>query len=227
MKNIVITGASKGLGYALAKTFSEEGNLVYNLSRTSCNLKEVKNISVDFLNLSSIDTAVASLTTQIERIDVLINNAGILGSRVSIKNYEIKEWQDVFTINTHAAFYLTKLLLPFMPAESKIINVSSGLGIIGRADWGAYAASKFALEGLSQILAEELKPQKIGVYIVDPGGLNTELRNKAFPDEDRSRLANPITRVDVFKHLVYSPSEKIVPMRYHAGEFFKSMSGNS
>ncbi|MEO8150700.1 MAG: SDR family oxidoreductase [Bacteroidia bacterium] len=226
MKNIVITGASKGLGYALAKTFIEDGNVVYNLSRTLCDLPGVNNISTDFLNLSSVENAASELISRIGSIDVLINNAGILGSRVSIKDYDLKEWKDVFTVNIHSVFYLTKLLLSSISSGGKIINVSSGLGVSGRAQWGAYSASKFALEGLSQILAEELKPQNIQVYIVDPGGINTELRNKAFPEEDRSRLAEPSTRVDVFRHLVYSAEDKITATRYHAGEFFKSMKGS-
>lgn len=226
MKNIVITGASKGLGYALAKTFSEDGNTVFNLSRTPSDLPLVKNIRVDIMNFQSVEQAATLITSQIKTIDILINNVGVLGSRVSIKDYNLKEWQDVFTINIHSIFYLTKLLLPSIIDGGKIINVSSGLGNTGRAQWGAYAASKFALEGFSQVLAEELKPQNIQVFIIDPGGIKTEMRHKAFPEEDSSRLPEPSARVDIFRHLVYSNEKNITPTRYHAGDFFKSMKGN-
>ena len=128
------------------------------------------------------------------KLDGLLNNAGILGDKSPIENYGIKKWREVMKVNLESSFLLTKSLMPALkiPNHSSIIFTSSGVGRKGKAYWGAYAISKFAIEGLVQILSEELKKTSgIRVNAINPGRVQTKMRAEAYPAEDPTTLPSP------------------------------------
>ena len=125
-----------------------------------------------------------------KKIHVLVNNAGILGERAPISDYPTDVWEEVIKTNVNGVFYITKFFLPYMEDGGVIINISSGVGVRPAPFWGAYAVSKWAVEGFTKLLAEELKG-KIHVYSLNPGGTRTGMRRKAYPDEDPLSLPPP------------------------------------
>src|SRR3712207_4795176 len=179
-KVVMITGASRGLGRALALAFAREGaNLVIN-SRSEDSLGPVAgeaeetgtevlavpaNVSVG----SDVERLVDESVRRFGNIDVLVNNAGLLGPRVPIEEYPEDEWRRVLDANLTAPFLLCKFAIPHIPEGGSIVNVTSGVSVEGRAEWGAYSVSKFGMEGLTQILAAELRDRGIRVNSVDPG----------------------------------------------------------
>jgi NAD(P)-dependent dehydrogenase (short-subunit alcohol dehydrogenase family) len=155
------------------------------------------------------------------RIDVLINNASILGQRSLIEHLPSPVWEEVISVNLNGTFYLSKAVIPMMKElrTGSIINVSSSVGRRGRKTWGAYAVSKFGIEGLTQILAEELKPHNIRVNAVNPGAMATVMRAEAFPSEDPMTLRRPAEVLDVFRFLASDESLNVTGQSFDAQEF--------
>ncbi|MBI4051877.1 MAG: SDR family NAD(P)-dependent oxidoreductase, partial [Elusimicrobia bacterium] len=154
----------------------------------------------------------------------LINNAGILGTRSSLAEYPDKMWEDVLRINLTGTLTVTKAVLnsAMLPAKrGSIINVSSGVGKTGKPFWGAYAVSKFGLEGLTQVLAVELKEHGIRVNAVNPGPTRTQMRANAFPQEDPMTLKPPEIAVPTFVYLASDDSSQIT-----GGSFDLDPTGN-
>jgi NAD(P)-dependent dehydrogenase (short-subunit alcohol dehydrogenase family) len=145
------------------------------------------------------------------RVDVLINNAGILGPRVPIVRYPPREWEEVLRVNLSGMFHATQAAARHMARRKRgcIITLSSSVGRIGRAGWGAYAVSKFGVEGLSQVLADELRSSNVCVLTFNPGGTRTAMRAEAYPREDRSRLRAPTDAADALLRLVLCASPAI------------------
>ncbi len=226
----MITGASRGLGRALALAFAREGvSLVIN-SRSEDALEpvagEAKETGAEVLAIPadvSVEAEVERLVNESVRrfggIDVLVNNAGVLGPRVPIEEYPEDEWRKVLDANLTAPFLLIRTVIPRMPEGGSIINMTSGVSVEGRAEWGAYSVSKFGLEGLTQILAAELKERGIRVNSVDPGGMRTEMRAAAYPDEDPTTRITPEENTDVFLYLASDESREVTGERFKAQEF--------
>jgi NAD(P)-dependent dehydrogenase (short-subunit alcohol dehydrogenase family) len=229
-KVTLITGASRGLGRALALACAKEGaNLVIN-SRSEDSLQpvveEVQGAGSEVLSVAAnvaLETEVQKLVDgavrRFGRIDVLINNAGLLGPRVAIQEYPEDEWRRVIDANLTAPFLLSKAAIPHMPEGASIINVVSGVSIEGRAEWGAYSVSKFGVEGLTQILAAELKDRGIRANAVDPGGMRTEMRAAAYPNEDPQTRITPEENTAVFLYLASEESRNVTGERFKAQEF--------
>jgi NAD(P)-dependent dehydrogenase (short-subunit alcohol dehydrogenase family) len=140
----------------------------------------------------------SSLAEQIEgtygRLDGLLHNAGILGQRAPIEHYDVGTWHEVLHINLTIPFVLTRTLLPLLrkAADASIVFTSSSVGRRGRAYWGAYAVSKFGIEGLSQVLADETDSSgHIRVNCINPGGTRTAMRRAAYPGEDPAAVPDP------------------------------------
>ncbi len=226
----MITGASRGLGRALALAFAREGvSLVIN-SRSEDALEpvagEAKETDAEVLAIPadvSVEAEVERLVNESVRrfggIDVLVNNAGVLGPRVPIEEYPEDEWRKVLDANLTAPFLLTRTVIPRMPEGGSIINMTSGVSVEGRAEWGAYSVSKFGLEGLTQILAAELKERGIRVNSVDPGGMRTEMRAAAYPEEDPNTRITPEENTAVFLYLASNESRDVTGQRFKAQEF--------
>jgi NAD(P)-dependent dehydrogenase (short-subunit alcohol dehydrogenase family) len=139
------------------------------------------------------------------RLDGLVHCAALLGTLTPIEHYAVPTWCRVLHVNLTAAFALTQVLLPALrkSADAAVIFTSSGVGRKGRANWGAYAAAKFALEGLSQVLADELSGNShIRVNTINPGRARTVMRRQAFPAEDVATLPMPETLLEPYLRLL-------------------------
>ena len=233
-KVILITGASRGLGRALVLACAGEGvNLVIN-SRSEDSLRpvaeeaegagaEVLAIPADVSVSSEVEKLVDGAVRHFGRIDVLLNNAGLLGPRVAIEEYPEDEWRRVIDANLTAPFMLARAAIPHMPEGGSIINVVSGVSVEGRAEWGAYSVSKFGVESLTQILAAELKDRGIRANAVDPGGMRTEMRAAAYPDEDPQSRITPEENTAVFLYLASDESKDVTGERFKAQEFQRTI----
>ena len=140
------------------------------------------------------DRLAAAVLEHYGRLDGLVHCAAILGALTPIEQYDVPQWCRVLHINVTAAFVLTQVLLPALrlSADASVIFTSSGVGRQGRAYWGAYAVSKFAVEGLSQVLAAEMSGNTtVRVNVLNPGPVRTLMRRQAFPSEDADALTTP------------------------------------
>jgi len=205
---ILITGASDGIGRALALSAAALGGQIILHGRNVEKLEKVYDEiealgsaprpSIAVLDLASANSnAYESLANNLAeengRLDGLVHNAGILGERFSIEQYDAVQWQRVMHVNLTSTFALTQVLLPMLKQaeDPSVIFTSSGVGRTGRAHWGAYSVSKFATEGLSQVLADEHRHGKLRANCINPGATRTGMRLEAFPGEDRDKLKQP------------------------------------
>ena len=140
-----------------------------------------------------------------------MHNAGILGERYSIEQYDAVLWQQVMHVNVTAAFALTQVCLPMLKAagDPSIIFTSSGVGRIGKAFWGAYSVSKFATEGLSQVLADEVSHGSLRVNCINPGATRTKMRQDAYPGEDPEQLKRPEDILSTYIYLLGADSKGV------------------
>jgi NAD(P)-dependent dehydrogenase (short-subunit alcohol dehydrogenase family) len=203
---ILVTGATSGIGHAVAMALAAQGaNLILHGRRAGALEKmfeEVARVGIKPA-LAELDFERAQgpqyqeLTEQIEtrygRLDGLLHNAAMLGDRSPIEHYDIALWQRVMHVNLNAPFILTRCLLPLLrqSQDASVVFTTSGVGHKGRAYWGAYAASKFAIEGLAQVLADELEQTPIRVNCINPGATRTSMRRRAYPAEDPATLTAP------------------------------------
>ncbi len=232
-KHVIITGGSKGLGRALALRFAREGAYVAICSRNQAELDQVKQEilaaesqvlaqACDISDPGQVDAFVRTVLQEFGTIDVLINNAGVLGQRVPVAEYASSDWEQVIRTNVNGTFYITRLVVPEMMKQKSgaVINVTATVGKTGRAKWGAYAVSNFAIEGLTQVLAEELKPHNITVNSVNPGSIATDLRRQAYPNEDQSMLRKPEEVTEVFVYLASYHGTGITGQWFNAANYY-------
>lgn len=235
-KNVLITGASQGLGKALALRFAREGASRFSLvARNRAALDDVKElileiapqarvvaISADLSNQAEIERAVATTLSEVGgRLDVLVNNASTLGPTPMpyLLDYPLEDFQRVLDVNLIAPFLLIKKCLPAMiEYGGSIINVTSDAGATGYPGWGAYGISKFGIEGMSQTWAAELADSNVRVNWVDPGSMNTAMHRAAEPDEDPAEWADPADVTDVFVYLASDESSRVNSCRFWAQE---------
>jgi NAD(P)-dependent dehydrogenase (short-subunit alcohol dehydrogenase family) len=205
---IAVTGASRGLGRAVALACAHHQASVVLIGRDSAGLEAVHaeivaagsdTASIAVLDLETAlardyDRLAAALIERYGRLDGLLHNAGILGTLAPIEQYDVPTWCRVLHVNLTAAFALTQVLLPALKqsADASVVFTSSGVGRRGRAYWGAYAVSKFALEGLAQVLADELEGiSHVRVNTLNPGRARTTMRRQAYPAEDLASVPLP------------------------------------
>lgn len=199
---IVITGAGRGIGRALAVEFAKAGAKLSICSRNASEIQETAKECkgevlarvCDIADAKAVNAWIQETVKKFGRIDVLINNAGIAGPRVSIAEYPDQDWSEVVRVNMDGLFFVTKSVLnqAMLKANSGVIvNLSSGVGRKGKANWGAYAVSKFGYEGFTQVLASELKEKGIKVFSLNPQQTRTKMRAGAYPQEDPATLKPP------------------------------------
>ena len=227
---ILITGASDGIGKALALHIATLGAQVILHGRNAGKLEKVYDQieaideaprpSIAVMDLASANsesyTSLAeSIGSEFGRLDGLVHNASILGERYSIEQYDAVLWQQVMHVNVTSAFALTQVFLPLLQEsdDPSVIFTSSGVGRTGKAFWGAYAVSKFATEGLSQVLADEHSHAKLRSNCINPGATRTSMRLAAYPAEDRDLLKRP--------------EEILAPYVYLLGPDSKGVTGQS
>jgi NAD(P)-dependent dehydrogenase (short-subunit alcohol dehydrogenase family) len=229
-KVVLITGASQGLGRALALAYAKKGAKLAINARSEDSIRPVAEqaeeqgadvlaVAADVSRSTDVERLVSETVERFGGIDVLVNNAGILGPRVAIEEYPEDEWRRVIDANLTGPFLVSKAAIPHMREGGSIINLVSGVSVEGRAEWGAYSVSKFGLEGLNQILAAELQERGIRVNAVDPGGMRTGMRADAYPEEDPMTRITPEENVDVFLYLASDESSGVTGQRFKAQEF--------
>lgn len=229
---VAITGASRGLGAALAEAFAERGARLSLCARSPDALHavedRVRELGADCL-ARPVDVAIP---TEVERWveetaqrlappDVLVNNASVLGPRTSLASYPMEEWSRVLAVNLTGAFAASRAVLPHMLSRGRgsIINVSSGAAVPPRVNWGAYAVSKQALEGLTRNMAEELKGTGVRVNTVDPGAMRTRMRAEAYPQEDPDTVKTPVEIAELFLWLASDASRAVTGERFRADDW--------
>lgn len=200
-KIFLVTGAGDGIGRTVALQLAQHGATVILLGRTPEKLELVYDKIIALggnepamvpMNLSVVTPEhchelASMLDKEFGRLDGILHNASVLGDITPIENYAEATWDTVMQVNVNSAFYLTRALLPLLRKsdDGRVVFTSSSVGRQGRAFWGAYAVSKFATEGLMQVLADELENvTDIKVHSINPGGTRTRMRAQAFPGED-------------------------------------------
>jgi NAD(P)-dependent dehydrogenase (short-subunit alcohol dehydrogenase family) len=205
---IAITGASDGIGRAVAIACGRAGANVILIGRNARKLEAVHGEieaagspepTIAMLDLEKslapgYDQIAAAVLQRYGRLDGLVHNAGILGAISPIEHYDVPTWVRVMHVNVTAAFALTHVLVPALrlSKDASVIFTASGVGRHGRAYWGAYAVSKFAIEGLSQVFASEMEgTTNVRVNTLNPGRARTQMRRTAYPAEEANTLPLP------------------------------------
>ncbi|MBS4151219.1 YciK family oxidoreductase [Pseudomonadota bacterium DY0742] len=204
---ILVTGAGRGIGEAAAKAYAAHGATVLLLGKTEENLNRVYDEieaaghpqpAVIPFNLETAlphqyDELAAMIEREFGRLDGLLHNASIVGPRTPVEQLSGENFMRVMQVNVNAMFMLTSTLLPLLKlsTDASILFTSSSVGRKGRAYWGAYAVSKFATEGLMQVVADELDgTAPVRANSINPGATRTDMRAKAYPAENP--LNNPL-----------------------------------
>lgn len=220
---IFVTGASDGIGREAALTYARYGASVILSGRNEEKLRAVARqieqeggIAPQWFVLDLLTCTPEScqqLAQQIgihnPRLDGVLHNAGLLGDVVPMDQQKPDVWQDVMQVNVNGTFMLTQALLPLLLKSDagSLVFTSSSVGQQGRANWGAYAVSKFATEGMMQVLAEEYQGQ-LRVNCINPGGTRTGMRASAFPSEDPQKLKTPADIMPLYLWLMGDDSRR-------------------
>jgi NAD(P)-dependent dehydrogenase (short-subunit alcohol dehydrogenase family) len=207
----LITGASRGIGAAVATRFAAEGAHVVLLARTVGGLEEVDDairagggeatlVPLDLRDFDKIDQLGASLYQRFGRLDVLVANAGVLGTLSPMGHFDPKVWQEVMDVNVTANWRLIRSLDPLLRLSEagRAVFVTCAAARAFTPYWGAYAASKAALEAMVRIYAGEVAKTKLKVNLLDPGIVATRLRATGFPTENRDHMKRPEDVTDPF-----------------------------
>jgi NAD(P)-dependent dehydrogenase (short-subunit alcohol dehydrogenase family) len=207
----LITGASRGIGAAVAVRFAAEGAHVVLVARTVGGLEEVDDqvqkaggratlVPMDLTDYVKIDQMAAALHQRFERLDVLVGNAGMLGTLSPMGHIEPKEWERVIGVNLTANWRLIRAMDPLlrMSEAGRAIFVTSGVARGVFPYWGAYAASKAGLEHMVRTWAGEVAKTPVRVNLLDPGIVRTRMRAQAFPGENPDKLRPPESITDAF-----------------------------
>ncbi|WP_226579597.1 3-ketoacyl-ACP reductase [Halobacillus litoralis] len=203
-KTAYITGAGRGIGKATALKLAQEGVHVGLIARTESQLKQVAEeartygvqasiVPVDISNLNQVEAAVQHLKKELGPAQILINNAGI-GTYGHFLEIEPEEWKKTFEINVYGTYHMTRAVLPHMIENNAgdIINISSSSGLKGTAGSTAYSASKFAVQGMTEALMQEVRRENIRVFTLNPSLVATELAfGEDLDDQDKEKYMQP------------------------------------
>lgn len=207
----LITGASRGIGEAVAKRFAAEGMHVVAVARSGKALEALHDnitkpggsatmVQLDLMEFPKIDQLAQMIAERFGRLDVLVGNAAILGEITPMPHTSPEEWHKTIDINLQANFHLIRTMDPLLQASQspRAIFVTSSVATRLSAYWGAYAVSKAALEMMVRIYAAENEKTALRVNLLDPGRTRTRMRAQAFPGENPDTLPAPETLTDLF-----------------------------
>ncbi|SCA57539.1 Short-chain dehydrogenase/reductase SDR [Candidatus Terasakiella magnetica] len=220
-KIALITGASRGIGRAVALRYAQEGAHVILVAKTVASLEEVDDeiqalggsatlVPMDLRDFDKIDQMGQALYDRFGKLDILVGNAGFLGDITPMAHLKVKMWNQVMDINVTANWRLIRSMEPLLKLSDagRAIFLSSGTTKGPRAFWAAYAVSKAALENMVQTWAMELGKTKIKANLIDPGATRTRMRSQAYPGEDPQTLKEPEVLTDMFVELASPECEK-------------------
>jgi NAD(P)-dependent dehydrogenase (short-subunit alcohol dehydrogenase family) len=230
---ILVTGASGSIGGALARACARLGARVILSGRSVKKLEKaydsiiadgsprpsIAPLDFEKADAAAYDGLADAIGTEFGRLDGLVHLGAILGDRSPIAHYDVPTWLKVMHVNVNAPFILTKIVLPLLgkSTDPSIVFTTSGVSIKGRAYWGAYAASKFANEGMMQVLADELATDSpIRSNSVNPGAVRSPMRAKAYPGEDAGKLTPPEAVLAPFLYLLGPDSRGVTGCRFDA-----------
>ena len=214
-RTALITGASRGIGAAVAKRFAAEGAHVILAARTVRGLEETDDaifqatgrnatlVPLDLRQFDKIDQLGYSIFERFGKLDILVSNAGVLEALGPVAHYDPKLWQRVMDVNVTANFRLIRSFdrLLRTSESGRAIFVTSGAATAPYPYWSPYGASKAALEMMVKTYAMEIAASNLRVNLIDPGIVATKLRMQAFPGEDQTKLAQPDDVTEAFVEL--------------------------
>lgn len=227
---ILVTGASDGIGKEAALTYARHGASLILLGRNEEKLRRVAQqvndegqaaqwFILDMATCTPEDCQqlASEIATTTPHLDGVLHNAGLLGDICPMSEQDPVVWNEVMQVNVNATFYLTQTLLPLLLKSDcgSLVFTSSSVGRQGRANWGAYATSKFATEGMMQVLAEEYQ-NRLRVNCINPGGTRTSMRASAFPTEDPQKLKTPADIMPLYLWLMGDDSRRKTGMTFDA-----------
>jgi NAD(P)-dependent dehydrogenase (short-subunit alcohol dehydrogenase family) len=224
-KVILVTGAGDGIGRQAALTYAGLGATVILLGKT---VKKLEAVYDEILSLGYIEPAIipldmkgatkahytamaCTISEQFGKLDGVLLNASMLGDLTPFSQINQQIWQDVMQVNATAQFLLSQALLPclLLAPKASIVFTTSSVGNKGRAFWGAYSVSKFATEGLMQVISDEYENSSLRCNAINPGATQTSMRARAFPAEDTDKLAQPVDIMPLYVYLMTADSLKV------------------
>jgi len=218
----IVTGASRGIGRAIAVALSREGAKVALLARSRSDLEQTLRliqaegsdglvIPTDVSQPTQVEAAMRCFAEHYDRLDILVNCAGI-GVFGPLIETSPEAWDRVMAVNARGPFLMCRAAVPLMAQRNRgcIVNIASVVGIKGYVNQGAYTASKHALLGMTKVLAQEVQPLGIRVHVVCPGGVDTDLVAQARPDLDRSVLMSPDEIAEIVLFLITQEGRAII-----------------
>lgn len=229
---ILVTGAGRGIGAEAARTYAAHGATVLLLGKTENNLNMVYDeivaaghpepvvipLDLEVAHAEAYHELAARIEAEFGRLDGVLHNASILGPRTPLEQLSGDSFAKVMQVNVNAMFMLTSAVLPILrlSKDASVIFTSSSVGRQGRAYWGAYAVSKFATEGLMQVMADELEGTTIRANSVNPGGTRTDMRATAYPGENPLSRPTPAEIMPVYLYLMGADSKDVTGQAFNA-----------
>ncbi|NQY63525.1 MAG: YciK family oxidoreductase [Alteromonadaceae bacterium] len=224
-KTILITGAGDGIGRQAAITYSKLGATVILLGKT---VKKLEAVYDEIINAGFAEPAIIPLdlkgatkqnyidmsntiAEQFGKLDGVLLNASMLGELTPFSQIHEQIWQEVIQVNVTAQYLITQALIPTLQLadNASLVFTSSGVGKQGRAFWGPYSVSKFATEGLMQVIADEYENSGLRTNAINPGATQTNMRASAFPAEDKDTLAKPEDIMPLYVYLMSDDSLEV------------------
>lgn len=222
---ILVTGAGRGIGAEAARTYAAHGATVLLLGKTEKNLNAVYDeivaaghpqpvvipLDLEQASAEAYQELAAMVEDEFGHLDGLLHNASILGPRTLLEQLSAENFAKVMQINVNAMFMLTSAMLPLLrlSKDASVIFTSSSVGRKGRAYWGAYAVSKFATEGLMQVMADEMDDTNIRANSINPGATRTNMRAHAYPGENPLNNPTPAEIMPLYLYLMGPDSKGV------------------
>lgn len=222
-KVAVVTGASRGLGYALSRLLVERGARVFGLARHEADLQSIREelgdafvpVVADVTNADDVNAAFGRVNDEAGRCDILLNNAG-LGQFGSIESLSSDQWETMLNVNLRGVILCTQAAVPMMKEQHKsgdfgghIVNIASVAGLVGNANISVYNMTKFGVRGFSEALMKELRDDRIKVTCVYPGSIDTEFFNVAGVEMTGSAM-HPDDVAGTIVHVIESPPNYLI-----------------
>ena len=224
-KTILVTGAGAGIGKEAALTYAKLGATVILLGKT---VKKLESVYDEIVSLGLPEPAIvpldlkgaskqnyidmsATIASQFGKLDGALLNASMLGELTPFTQIHEQIFNDVMKVNVSAQYLLAQALIPTLQLadNASLVFTSSGVGNKGRAYWGAYSISKFATEGMMQVIADEYEGSSLRTNAINPGATNTSMRASAYPAEDKESLATPSDIMSLYVYLMSDDSVEV------------------